>query len=410
MSSSPRPRTKTASGGSLREKLDARARREQYDAFWQAQQKEASRAGVSPSNPHAATLPSLISLSAANVDVFPCGVIRVRNAIPPEARQRLWDAVMCAGFDYREVESESKSNQGANMWYTKAAGAPDILLHFNYYEPPTAEQPPPMSILCAADAVFKAVSKLDMAQGSLEPQKEEGEGEEGVDESDGNGKEERGQQQQQHKHPAGIQQATGSSRVNGHEKSHMTAGRVDGSPRRRATEKEKWVDEAAADAATLAMNVAKRAEEEQQALLWPRDADFRSVLAIGYKPTDTFRWHTDLAGEEGWACSISVGASATFEYLPIAAPSAVRRARAIADGSEVVRVEVGSGDCLLFHGGLLAHRLASVEPATCDDASCGMDATQMLPYVRMNLQVRVYGSEEESGLRELLARGYEYVE
>lgn len=39
---------------------------------------------------------------------------------------------MCGGFDYRAVEGEL--NQGANTWYTKTPGAPDILLHYNYYE------------------------------------------------------------------------------------------------------------------------------------------------------------------------------------------------------------------------------------------------------------------------------------
>ena len=59
----------------------------------------------------------------------------------------------------------------------------------------------------------------------------------------------------------------------------------------------------------------------------------RQVLAIGYRPSDSFRWHTDLAGEDGWVCSLSVGATAVFEYLPTAAPSALRRARAIAGAS-----------------------------------------------------------------------------
>lgn len=49
-----------------------------------------------------------------------------------QAQQRLWDAVMCGGFDYRAVVGDV--NQGANMWYTKTPGAPDILLHYNYYE------------------------------------------------------------------------------------------------------------------------------------------------------------------------------------------------------------------------------------------------------------------------------------
>ena len=127
---------------------------------------------------------------------------------------------MCGGFDYRAVEGEL--NQGANTWYTKTPGAPDILLHYNYYEvrawafacvgvrgrawacvctcvhmcahvstafvfvrsrdraapsrrhaqPPIGtenrkaglkrakteqEQPPPMAVLCLADAIFQAM-------------------------------------------------------------------------------------------------------------------------------------------------------------------------------------------------------------------------------------------------------------
>ena len=48
-----------------------------------------------------------------------------------------------------------------------------------------------------------------------------------------------------------------------------------------------------------------QAKDEERRLLWPRQPNFRSVLAIGYKPTDSFRWHTDLAGEDGWVCLIS---------------------------------------------------------------------------------------------------------
>ena len=106
-------------------------------------------------------LPPLIDFPSANVDVFPCGVVRVRGAVPPEARQRLWDTVMCAGFFYREVESQDQTKKGANMWYTKAAGAPDILLHYNYYETPQPDQPPPMALLSAADAVFRRVTELE---------------------------------------------------------------------------------------------------------------------------------------------------------------------------------------------------------------------------------------------------------
>lgn len=348
--------------------------------------------------------PSLVSLSEADVEVFPCGVIKVKNAMPVEARQRLWDTVMCAGFDYREIAQGKKDNQGANMWYTKAAGAPDILLHYNYYEPPNAEQPPPMAVLCAADSVFREVSKLSVAQSILEPKSnEEDDNEDVASEGTTSAATVPGEGAPS----TSADRSSGEAAAGGNASSGEGAS-SGGAAKRSKPEKEVWVDEAAADLATLAENVAKRKEEEERRLLWPRHPNFRSVLAIGYRPTDTFRWHTDLAGEEGWVCSLSVGATSYFEYLPTAAPSALRRARARAEGSEVVRVEIASGDAVLFNGGLLAHRVASVAPDSCDGAMGS--AEQMAPYVRLNCQVRYYGSGEGYGLHELLARGFDYVE
>ena len=109
-----------------------------------------------------------VSLCPEQVEMLPCGVVKLKGVVSAEAQQRLWDAVMCGGFDYRAVEGEV--NQGANTWYTKTPGAPDILLHYNYYEPPVGsrraglkralatsclEQPPPMSILCLADTILQ---------------------------------------------------------------------------------------------------------------------------------------------------------------------------------------------------------------------------------------------------------------
>lgn len=319
-------------------------------------------------------LPPLIDFPSANVDVFPCGVVRVRGAVPPEARQRLWDTVMCAGFFYREVESQDQTKKGANMWYTKAAGAPDILLHYNYYETPQPDQPPPMALLSAADAVFRRVTELEAGKEILSSEREAGEEDE--------------------EEEAGVAAAA----------AEMTQ------PALKKGKTVVWEDEAAADQVALAKAVMEREAFERRRLLWPTNTNFRSVLAIGYKSSDSFRWHTDLAGEDGWVCSLSVGATAAFEYLPTAAPSALRRARAIAGGEEVVRIEVESGDAILFHGGLLAHRIASVEPNVYGDAERGaFDIRQMAPYVRLNLQVRVYGHGQKHGLRELLKRGFEYV-
>ena len=39
--------------------------------------------------------------------------------------------------------------------YTGAKGAPDILLHYNYYAPPHEAQPPPMGVLRIADEVCR---------------------------------------------------------------------------------------------------------------------------------------------------------------------------------------------------------------------------------------------------------------
>ena len=77
-----------------------------------------------------------------------------------------------------------------------------------------------------------------------------------------------------------------------------------------------------------------------------------------------------------------------------------------------VRVEVGSGDCLLFSGGLLPHRVCHVEPADDEQLAAANPTSllgQMAPYVRLNMQVRVYGAGEAYGLTELLKRGYDYV-
>ena len=364
--------------------------------------------------------PPLVSVCEGNVDVFPCGVIRVRNAVPFEARQRLWDTVMCAGFDFREVVTNGNNRNGANMWYTQAAGAPDILLHFNYYEAPTAVQPPPMALLCAADAVFRAAAKLEAVQVALEPieageedeEGEEGEGTEDCGASNGVA-EHRGEAHDDAPSACAAGPSCGDQSPAASSVGVSVCADAEGSASTAKSErpsaaapKAAWVDEAAADATALAEAVAKQAENEQRALLWPRRPNFRSVLAIGYRPTDTFRWHTDLAGEDGWVCSLSVGATSMFEYLPTAAPSALRRARARADGEGVVRIEVGSGDALLFHGGLLAHRVSTVDasPTASQLAGCHLD-----PYVRLNLQVRVFGTGLDFGLQELLKKGFDYV-
>ena len=111
------------------------------------------------------------------------------------------------------------------------------------------------------------------------------------------------------------------------------------------------------------------ARRQRERCNFPADrADFRSVLALGYKASDSFRWHTDMAGDEGWVFSFSLGATASFEYLPAVAPSAKRRAEA-RKAVDPVRVLLGCGDCLLFHGGFLAHRVSHSLARTSLDAT-----------------------------------------
>ena len=55
-------------------------------------------------------------------------------------------------------------------------------------------------------------------------------------------------------------------------------------------------------------------------------------------------------------CSISLGATARFEYLPAAAPSARRRC-VVQNEQPPVKVDLECGDVLLLQGGLLSHRI-----------------------------------------------------
>lgn len=65
---------------------------------------------------------------------------------------------------------------------------------------------------------------------------------------------------------------------------------------------------------------------------------------------------------------------------------------------------------VLFNGGLLAHRVASVASETTDREMGEAFARDMAPYCRLNCQVRVYGAGDAFGLHELLARGFDYVD
>ena len=69
----------------------------------------------------ASLLPPLVHVAPENVEVLPCGVVKLKGVLSQEAQQRMWDGVVCAGFDYRAVEGEV--NQGANTWCTTASAA-----------------------------------------------------------------------------------------------------------------------------------------------------------------------------------------------------------------------------------------------------------------------------------------------
>ncbi len=474
------------------------------------------------------------SLARLSRDTLARAVVRVA-----QAQQRLWDAVMCGGFDYRAVEGEV--NQGANMWYTKTPGSPDILLHYNYYEvrsaaaarpareasaalgsvgwrvwrvcacacmcmcmwlghhacvargawrgvrprdavppvprgpslrsrvraraprpphlptgraqPPlgtkprgqmravgTQEQPPPMAVLCMADAIFQALREHSLgrtvvAEGASDdddddddadvrapppPRKEPlhdapawalrhglvpqpraaerppqpaatvGPPSSAVPCPAAEGGAPSGEPAAQAEGPASGAgaRAGADAAVEGSGSSAGARREAGGKRRRPLLKKVKEHREIGIDEDPLVALV-RQAEEDSRRLLWPRRPNFRSVLAIGYRGSDSFKWHTDLAGDEGWVCSISVGAKAIFEYLPTAAPSALRRARAKA-AEECVRVEIDSGDAVLFNGGLVPHRVASVSAAEGPGASPSLQA-MMAPYVRLNLQVRIPG-------------------
>ncbi|KAL1495701.1 hypothetical protein AB1Y20_016564 [Prymnesium parvum] len=124
-----------------------------------------------------------------------------------------------------------------------------------------------------------------------------------------------------------------------------------------------------------------------------RSPTFHSVLAIGYRRGDAFSWHNDLAGDDGWTCSISLGAAALFEYLPresATIPSAAQRARE-RQSLLPVGVEVLSGDCLFFQGGHLPHRIARCADEPPAHFARMAEGTGL---VRLNVQVRPYGASQ----------------
>ena len=78
------------------------------------------------------------------VEWLPCGVTKLSGFLTQRQQQRLFDTAMIAGWDHR------KADHAADSWYTGAADAPDILLHYNYYSEPRRDQPPSFLLIAAA--------------------------------------------------------------------------------------------------------------------------------------------------------------------------------------------------------------------------------------------------------------------
>ena len=102
-------------------------------------------------------------------------------------------------------------------------------------------------------------------------------------------------------------------------------------------------------------------------------------------------------------CSISLGATARFEYLPAAAPSARRRC-VVQNEQPPVKVDLECGDVLLLQGGLLPHRIVGCtrEPPPF---FAGISAGTAL--CRVNIQVRLWGHDPSLSLGSLLEDGFQ---
>ena len=332
------------------------------------------------------SVPALPPVPARSIEHFPFCVIKLAGFLSDETRQRLYDNVMIAGWDHRV------SGSYADSVYTNAQGAPNILLHWNYYSAPQAAQPPPMAVLQIADAVYRGYRDMEGAHQVA-----------ATDESDrgSDGESDRGSDRgSETAAGTGVARAGPEARAES-EASCSTDGSAPVSRRGKAETRGDTSSSAASSAASSASERAAlrglaasptQAEKEQELeeerrsrCAFPAHPDFQSVLALGYRASDTFRWHTDMAGDDGWVCSFSLGATATFEYLPKIAPSAKKRSEA---RSEVgpIRVPIGCGDCLLFHGGYLPHRITHCG-ATPSAAFARMNTDPSV--VRLNLQVRV---------------------
>ena len=337
------------------------------------------------------SVPALPPLSERSIEHFPCGVIKLAGFLSDETRQRLYDTVMIAGWDHRV------SGSYADSVYTNAQGAPNILLHWNYYSAPKTAQPPPMAVLQIANAVYRGYREMEGAH-EVAPSDDDDQASEQGDEGAGVGmswpaRPRLPQAQAQVSPGAGVEaEASCSSARPGEAEA---GGDTSGDAASRATERAALRRLSASP--TQAEKEQELEEERLARCAFPAHPDFQSVLALGYRTSDTFRWHTDMAGDDGWVCSFSMGSTATFEYLPKIAPSAKNRIEALSK-VEPISVHIGCGDCVLFHGGYLPHRITH-----CGNKPSAVFARMNADpsVVRLNLQVRIYGASASHGLAHL---------
>lgn len=228
--------------------------------------------------------------AARQVTEFPCDVVKLSGFLSHAHRRQLHDCVICAGWEHRSVGL-------ADMWYTEAKGAPDVLLHWNYYSKPTHLQPPPMQILEAAESLRGEWLKLRRHAPATSKAEAPGYGVRST-----------------------KPRAQPSARNGGKQRQRSAVGPVssdfesdgDGG----LTSKIDYFEQS--DSSNSDDSGSSDGEMgEMPAGGFPKTGDFHSVLALGYQANDMFRWHTDLAGTHGWVCLLSIGQTVTFQYLPV---------------------------------------------------------------------------------------------
>jgi hypothetical protein len=164
------------------------------------------------------------------------------------------------------------------------------------------------------------------------------------------------------------------------------------------------------DPARAEQTLRAHADAERTPLRVPELAELevRSVLGITYGHADSMHWHTDMASEAGWCASLSVGAPARFEFIPIPCEGRATARSAARERAAPVSLALESGDVLLFNGGRLQHRVVSIEPVLAGSAADFAHICAPLgPGVaRLVVQARAFGASSAHSYAALLDAGY----